>query len=984
MSKRCMGCMNIIEDDYHVCPKCGFVEGTGAAQAIHMEPGTIFHNRYVIGKVLGNGSFGVTYIAWDGKLEQKVAIKEYLPSEFSTRVPGQSTVTNFKGEKSEQFNSGLKKFVEEAKKLAKFQNEQGIVTNFDSFEEYGTAYIIMEYLDGMTLAQYLKIKNVIPPDDAVELLMPVMKSLQVVHAEGILHRDIAPDNIFITKEGQCKLIDFGASRFATTDNSLSMTVIVKQGYSPEEQYLSRGKHGPASDVYALGATLYKMITGVTPPDALLRRAKYEGENKDILTVPHKLNKRISASYEVAILNAMNIMMEDRTPDVNTFISELMSYPPAKRRYGKIKKIDLYRWPLWVKGIIAASMLCLVTFGTLLATGVIKFDSNYSTKIEVPDNVSVAPNVEGMDKDSATSEISKKKLTPMIVGNISSEYIEAGKILLQDPSGGSYLDVNGIINLTVSSGSSDIKGAVNGISTVPYILGNTLEEAKESLMKAGLSVGNIKEEYDDVVAAGLVMKQSLDAGKETKEGTKIDIVISKGSEGFEMPDLKGMTEADAANKINSLGLVVNVEYGDDNNAKVGEVYAQSVAAGQKVTNGTVIKITVKSDKKLKTVPGVVGKTRKNAKSILESEGYEVVVLENYSDDVESGYVISQTPRAGSSQEAGSKVTIYVSKGSKPQNTETPPGSQNPPTTSQKDTEKPKEQETTTKKDDKPAAKKYTVTFNANGGSVSSTSKTLSVGDKYGDMPTPARDYYNFAGWYTAAQGGNKVDRNSTFSNQGNQTLYAQWNEKPLSGWTMEGNVPRGAKVVQEKWTYEYIDYKESNSPTMAGYERYDTKENGISWGAWSGWTENQVTASETRQVETTKQAITEVRYSYDKWSERSNGLGVTGPWKGYWRNGTVYCGYHFETGLIRDRKPVCANDYAAGQTIYIYGVANVDTWYNEQVHNVQVGEKTLYRYRDGVKTYTYYFRKTENRESNTEVLAQGQIQNVIHWIKYREK
>ena len=120
MSRRCLGCMEIYDERYEICPHCGYIYGTKAEESIHMEPGTILYDRYIIGKVLGYGGFGVTYIAWDGRLEQKVAIKEYLPGEFSTRMPGQTQVTVFNGEKSEQFQDGLKKFVEEAKRLARF------------------------------------------------------------------------------------------------------------------------------------------------------------------------------------------------------------------------------------------------------------------------------------------------------------------------------------------------------------------------------------------------------------------------------------------------------------------------------------------------------------------------------------------------------------------------------------------------------------------------------------------------------------------------------------------------------------------------------------------------------------------------------------------------------------------------------------------------------------------------------------------------
>ena len=285
-----MGCMETYREELGICPYCGYADGTPVEEQIHMEPGTVLRDRYVIGKVLGFGGFGVTYIGWDNKLEMKVAVKEYLPSEFSTRMPGQTMVTVFRGEKQEQFREGLKKFVDEAKRLANFKNEEGVVRVYDSFTENETAYIVMEYLEGETLAELLEREGAIPEDRAVEMMMPVMKSLEVIHSAGILHRDIAPDNIFITKDGTTKLIDFGASRYATTSHSRSLSVIIKPGYSPEEQYRSRGDQGPHTDVYALAATLYKMITGKTPPDAMERRAKYENENKDILVEPHKLKK----------------------------------------------------------------------------------------------------------------------------------------------------------------------------------------------------------------------------------------------------------------------------------------------------------------------------------------------------------------------------------------------------------------------------------------------------------------------------------------------------------------------------------------------------------------------------------------------------------------------------------------------------------------------------------------------------------------------
>ena len=157
--KRCLGCMETYSDELNICPHCGYVENSMPEEAIHMIPGTILHGQYIVGKVVGYGGFGVTYIAWDSVLEKRVAIKEYLPSEFSTRMPGKPQLTVFNGDKAQQFNDGLKKFLDEARRLAKFQDEQGIVKIYDCFEENGTAYIIMEYLEGVTLGEFFKGKR---------------------------------------------------------------------------------------------------------------------------------------------------------------------------------------------------------------------------------------------------------------------------------------------------------------------------------------------------------------------------------------------------------------------------------------------------------------------------------------------------------------------------------------------------------------------------------------------------------------------------------------------------------------------------------------------------------------------------------------------------------------------------------------------------------------------------------------------------------
>ncbi|MBS7398075.1 MAG: PASTA domain-containing protein, partial [Ruminiclostridium sp.] len=741
MKKRCYGCMELYESEYDICPYCGYIYGSHAEEAVHMEPGTLLHDRYTIGKVLGYGGFGVTYIGWDGKLEQKVAIKEYLPSEFSTRMPGQSQITVFNGVKNEQFHDGLTKFVDEAKRLAKFQNEPGIVKVFDSFEENDTAYIVMEYLDGETLTSYLKRVGTIPEDDAIAILTPVIMSLQTVHEAGILHRDIAPDNIIITKTGEVKLIDFGASRFATTSHSRSLTVIIKPGYSPEEQYRSRSDQGPYTDVYSIAATLYKMITGKTPPDAMERRAKYENQNKDILEEPHKIVKNISVNRENAILNALNVRIEDRTPDIPSFMKELNANPPAKRRYGKIKKIDLYSVPMWLKIAVPSFIACVGVFVALIFSGVINF-SLFSEEIVIPEGIVTVPDVEGETRDEAIDAIEALNLYAVPGEPIESEYIEAGIVVIQTPTGGSYMNIGGDVVIRVSSGAS-IQGPQNGKATVPYLKDKSKDAAISALIEAGLGEPIIVEEYDENVPVGSVISQSIDYETILDEGTVITITISLGAKPFEMPDVTGMDYEDATKKLYELGLKnIITERKTDNSVPQNQVLEQSIKPGTEVKASDKITLTISTAEETIKVADVTGKEQSAAKQELEKQGFKVVVLENNYDNVDKGIVAEQTPAAGSSQKKGATVTLYVSKG---------------------------KQITT-----------VNISFDANGGNVTQNSKDVTLGAEYGELPVATKSGETFIGWYTDKDGGSRITKDSVVSITSNQTLYAHWKTNTSSG------------------------------------------------------------------------------------------------------------------------------------------------------------------------------------------------------------
>ena len=596
--KRCLSCFSQIKDELEICPFCGYIEGTPVEEAIHIVPGTILAGRYVIGRVLGFGGFGVTYAGWDEKLEQRVAIKEYLPSEFSTRVQGKTSVTVFNGVKREQYLDGLNKFIDEAKRLSKFQKEDGIVRIFDCIAENDTAYIIMEYLEGESLSDRLNREGIISEKDAIDILMPIMDSLGIVHKEGIIHRDIAPDNIILTDDGRVKLIDFGAARFATTSHSRSLTVIIKPGYSPEEQYRSRSDQGPYTDVYSLAAVLYRMITGITPPDALERRAKMESVKKEILESPRSINKDVTPITENALLNALNIRIEDRTPTVQAFIDDLESDVPVRRIQGRIKKIDFYIMPLWLKVMISSILLIMVIFGILLMTGVVSFESLFKSTIDIPEGYAVVPNLEGMDVDNAISQIQIVGLDYRTGGNAVSDYIDANCIVYQTPEAGRIIPVNDFVELTISRGSEDIILPVNGISTVPIFLWSDESVAVDDFETAGLTAVT-EYAYDDNVTAGEVMRtidgngNELDAGDEIPEGSTVTLIVSLGTDKIEVPDVLGLTEAEAISVLEQSGFSVNVLYVDFGNDEYlpGVVCNLGVEPGLRMPVGSEIQIEV---------------------------------------------------------------------------------------------------------------------------------------------------------------------------------------------------------------------------------------------------------------------------------------------------------------------------------------------------------------------------------------------------------
>lgn len=699
--KICFGCFEQYDDSFDICPHCGYAEGTEPELATYMRPGAILNERYVIGRALGHGGFSVTYLAWDALLLHKVAIKEYLPSEYATRRPGESRLTIFSGKEGEYFQFGKEKFLDEAKRLSAFQNEDGIVHVYDCFSANETAYLVMEYLDGITLSEYLKKEAAvspqgrIAPEEAISMLTPVMLSLQRVHDSGMIHRDIAPDNIMLLKDGGVRLIDFGAARHAVHDCGKSMTVIIKDGYSPEEQYNSHSVQGPAADVYALSATLYQMITGITPPGAIERGEYLQKHKRDMLPPPSKFNKAVTKTQDTAILNGMALHTQDRTQSVAELYEELTAQTPVRRVQETIRKRSSFSWPLWAKitaGVLAAA---IVAGGVLLY-----LNRKPKTDTAAEDGSYVlSPNVVNMQVVNAVTAAEDASLHLVVEGSDYDAGVEQGRILTQNPDPGTKLAPASDLLATASLGKERPVGVMDDMSSM------LKDAAEDHLTRMGLSDVQINWEYiaSDDEMPGTIVSQSVTAGSTLTPSSNVTISVAQPSQTPVTPvpttpsngssssgssssvdiseqvpsedsyvtvrDYVGQSFDTAKADLRTVSLYgVKCELRYHPSIPSGSIIQQSPEGGEKILKGSGVYFVVSLGPQKQLVPNVLYKEQGEAERLLAQSGFGSAPKAVTSSYVAPGHVAAQTPLGGSEAAPGTKISLDISSDSTSQPTQ----------------------------------------------------------------------------------------------------------------------------------------------------------------------------------------------------------------------------------------------------------------------------------------------------------------------------
>lgn len=668
--ERCLGCMEVYESFDSVCPHCGYMNGSPPDEMYHLHPGTALAGRYLLGKVLGFGGFGITYIGWDQVLMRKVAVKEYLPGECSTRIPGDEKVTVFDGEKGKQFYKGIETFLDEARKLMQFQNLDGIVKVYDCFEENATAYIVMECLEGETLTKRLGKNEKLPIEETLNMVMPIISALKEIHKTGLIHRDIAPDNIFLLKDGEVKLLDFGSARYIALAQSKSLSVIIKPGYAPPEQYQTHGNQGPWTDVYSLAATMYRMLTGIVPEDAMERLAD------DTLLPPSKLGVKILKDQEIALLNALNTVVKSRTQSMDELEQQLLSLKAVERQKdGKAGQTKSSKKTAAKLAAVTAAC-CVIAIGALFGTGTIQLGGMTQSGADIDYSSGRIGNYVGSDYNDVYAAALVNGVTLNVVDtknqvngqNLGDETI--GKIIAQTPEAGTLLsDTDGSVGVVLSAGTQT--------STVKNYVGLSEDEAKELADSNSVKVTVLPADNSNVIQ-GYICAQDPYEESEVPKDSMLYLGVSKGNENIDetirikMPSLKGKTFEEALKIAEKKGFYIGIsDHKNSLTEKKGTIISQSRKSGETISGGASVLVTVSDGPRKVEIPNVVGMNFTEGYNYLFINGIEVDYVEEYNDSYGSQYtegkIMAQSVKAGKQVDEGTKIVLTVSRGSKPAGT-----------------------------------------------------------------------------------------------------------------------------------------------------------------------------------------------------------------------------------------------------------------------------------------------------------------------------
>ena len=521
--ERCVGCMKPLTAEGR-CAYCGLQQDKYRPIPRCLRPGMCLRDRYVLGRVLGEGSFGISYIAWDCLLDTVVAIKEYFPESLVSRhISEEDEDTNvyiYEKRESQKYQESLKKYLGEAKSLSAYYDLDGIVSVRDFFYANNTAYIVMGYVDGISVKEYVEKNGPIEGEKFLRMLEPVIQSLAKVHQTGVLHRDISPDNMLLTRDEKLVLIDFGAARKENINMTRSMTVVFKRGFSPEEQYRTRGQQGAWTDVYALCATAYYALTGKAPDESIQRVLE-----DDMPSLTEMTDVDLPMQQKRAFMKGMTVDFHHRYQTMDELYQGLYQQGRDKKHLGA-----------WLAGA-AAVVCCVALLGTGAVYGLHKHSQAKKDAIqtEAPQQTALAevtttPYAADVQEYQMISfkSMTKKEALKALAGQDTelsvqwkyrySSRIKKGRIVTQSiPAKTRYRgETYSKIVLTISKGKRKTE--------VPKLTGVSKERARTLLKERKLHW--TWKEVEREGTEGIVASQSRTAGSKVPVGTTIVVTITR--------------------------------------------------------------------------------------------------------------------------------------------------------------------------------------------------------------------------------------------------------------------------------------------------------------------------------------------------------------------------------------------------------------------------------------------------------------------------
>ena len=672
-----------------------------------IKEGVILGKRYEILGRVGSGGMADVYKGKDHKLNRYVAIK-VLKSDY----------------RSDQVF--IKKFLSEAQAAAGLMHPN-VVNVYDVGQDRGLYYMVMELVEGITLKDYIEKKGRLSAKETVSIAIQMVTGLQAAHNQHIIHRDIKPQNIIISKDGKVKVTDFGIARATTSTQTISTSVMGSVHYTSPEQARG-GVVDEKSDIYSIGITLYEMVTGHVPFDGDSTVSVALKHLQEQITSPAEEVEDLPYSLECIIMkctqkspnlryhDCASLLLDlkrslvdpdgdfvvpgagaatdtDRTVVMSTEELEQVQQrqyntddddeeeydddeeeddddddydrrSQNRRRKNNVNS-DTKRIMKILMIVAGVVVALLVLFLVANAAG---FFSGPGLVQEESETVKV-PDLRGKTEEEAREEL-KDTGIGLTVSNErqpSNKYDE-GEIMSQDPEPGEEVEMHSTITVILSSGEEA------KTTRVPNVVGKSEAEAEKLIQEANLIVHH-DSDYSSDVEEGNVISSDPKAGTEVEEGTEVTIVISLGAEQATVPDLRNKTASAAESALADAGLSgsPSEEYSDS--VPEGQVISQSIDPGQKVDKGTTVSYVVSRGPETKyvNVPGLGGYTEADARSRLENAGLTVGnVSYAYSNTVGEGYVIDQTASPGSSVEEGTSVGFTVSRGPEPQQPEEPSG------------------------------------------------------------------------------------------------------------------------------------------------------------------------------------------------------------------------------------------------------------------------------------------------------------------------